>query len=327
MNCELDNNLDECKFSFDWTTYGCLKRLYFNKKETEETEVTEADETFKKVIENSNKFIEIRIVKGPLKKLIVEGNEEIDLKIVADQLVENQNLKFFDLIISNSKIKSIDSLTFNRITFEKITIKKEAANLKHIDVNAFGNGSQSIQHFDIQNQLSNNESITILSNCFKNLKEIYTISPNQIKGTFKLSNLLYLIIDGSQSTKLKSIDDYAFYECDNLRYLNLSDNEIEQITEDLFNFRSKSDELLTLKLKRNKLNSLSFNPDSLSKFNRPVELILNHNQITYLDETVFKPFLVRDSNKIDLHDNEFLGLENDKNKWLEGVYKEKVFCK
>ena len=44
--------------------------------------------------------------------------------------------------------------------------------------------------------------------------------------------------------------------------------------------------------------------------------------ITYLDEIVFKPFLVCDSNKIDLHDNEFLGLENDKNRWL-GIYKEK----
>ena len=267
----------------------------------------------------------IRIIKGPLKKLIVEGNEEIDFKIVANQLVENQNLKFFDLIISNPKIKSIDSLTFNRIAFEKITIKKEAANLKHIDVNAFGDSSESIEHLDIQNELSNNISITNLSKSFKSLKEIYTISPNQIKGTFELPNLLYLIIDGSQSIKLKSIDDYAFYECDNLRYLNLSDNEIEQITENLFNFRKASDELLTLKLKRNKLNSLSFKRDSLSKFNRPVELILNHNQITYLDEDVFKSFFVCDLNKIDLHDNQFLGSKNDKNKWLEKVYEEKVF--
>ena len=267
----------------------------------------------------------IRIIKGPLKKLIVEGNEEIDFKIVANQLVENQNLKFFDLIISNPKIKSIDSLTFNRIAFEKITIKKEAANLKHIDVNAFGDSSESIEHLDIQNELSNNISITNLSKSFKSLKEIYTISPNQIKGTFELPNLLYLIIDGSQSIKLKSIDDYAFYECDNLRYLNLSDNEIEQITENLFNFRKASDELLTLKLKRNKLNSLSFKRDSLSKFNRPVELILNHNKITYLDEDVFKSFFVCDLNKIDLHDNQFLGSKNDKNKWLEKVYEEKVF--
>ena len=324
MNCELDNNLDKSKFSFNCTTYGCSKRFYFNQKEIE---VTEADEVLKKAVENSRKLMGIRIIKGPLKKLIIQGNQEIDLKIVANQLVENQNLKFIDLIISNSKIKSIDSLTFNRITFEKITITKEAANLKHIDVNAFGNGSESIENLDIQNQLSNNESITILSNCFKNLKEIYTISPNQIKEAFKLSNLLYLIIDGSQSIKLKSIDDYAFYECDNLRYLDLSDNEIQQITQNLFNFKNMSDELLTLKLKRNKLNSLSFKRDSLSKFNRPVELILNHNQITYLDEIVFKPFLVCDSNKIDLHDNEFLGLEDDKNRWLEGIYKNKVFYK
>ena len=319
MNCELDNNLDECKFSFNWTTYGCLKRVYFNKKEIK---VTEADEVFKKVVENSRKLMGIRIVKSPLKKLIVEGNQEIDLKFVENQLVENGNLKFFDLIISNSKIKSIDSLTFNRITFKRITITKEAANLKYIHVNAFGNGSESIQYFGIRNQLSNNESITILSNSFKNLKEIYTISPNEMKETFKLPNLLYLVIDGSQSTKLKLIDENAFYECDNLRYLNLSDNEIEQITENLFNFRSTSDQLLTLKLKRNKLNSLSFQPNSLSKFNRPVELILNHNEITYLDEIVFKPFLVCDSNKIDLHDNEFLGLENERNRWL-GIYKEK----
>ena len=319
----MNNNLKNDKFSFNLLKYGFSKRFYFNHKKNETTRLCEKS---KKLIENSTTLKGIRIESySGSKTLIIEGEHDIDLKIVTNKLIQKKESNFFALIISSSKTELIEALTFNGFIFNNIIFTKDASNLKHVDLHAFGNGSTSIQGLTIGNELCNNVSITDFSNRFINLEEIEITSPNQIKGQFKLPNLKMIQIIGSNSTKLKSIGNNPFYYCDKLKDLSLSDNQIEDVTENSFCFENKSKKNLALTLERNKLNSSSFKKASLINFNRPVTLNLKENQITYLYEEVFKPFFDANGQNQIFVDKSCFRENHEKNRWNQSAdYKNRI---
>ena len=275
----------------------------------------------------------ITIRNDVLNEMIIDGDKVINLSLINQTInnLTNDSIFFDELTICNINIRIIQSKTFEKISFGKITIEDEAVNLNDVHFDAFDVGANSVKHLEIQNQMpaiqSTNNLIDFL-NSFKNIEDIYITSPKIISGSLKLPQLAFLIIDGSNSrfAKLEFIDDFVFQECEKLKFIDISYNKLNKITNNLFNFKNQSNDVLTLKLNNNQLNEASFESLSLLNFKRPVELILNHNQIRYLDENVFKTFLdLNTSNKIDLNDNKF-EVNNPKNRWLFGDerYKNRV---
>ena len=314
-------------YQFQWKNYNCSKSFYFKTQPKSITNQEMMIEKLKTILRDYG----ITIRNDVLNEMIIDGDKVINLSIINQTInnLTNDSIFFDELTICNINIKTIQSKTFEKISFGKITIEDEAVNLNEIDFDAFGVGANSVKHLEIQNQLPAIQSpnnFMILLNSFKNIEDIYITSPKIISGSLKLPQLAFLIIDGSNSkpAKLEFIDDFVFQECDKLKFIDISYNKLNKITNNLFNFKNQSNDVLTLKLNNNQLNEASFESLSLLNFKRPVELILNHNQIRYLDENVFRNFLdLNGSNKIDLNDNKF-EVSNPKNRWIFGDQKYKI---
>jgi hypothetical protein len=102
---------------------------------------------------------------------------------------------------------------------------------------------------------------------------------------------------------IEEVGDYAFYRLPNLTYLNLRDNEISRISNFTFSFEKPSDEILVLDLQGNIITSDAISPSSFLQLNRPVNLNLYYNLITYLDEETFKPILQNPKSSIIISNN------------------------
>ena len=68
---------------------------------------------------------------------------------------------------------------------------------------------------------------------------------------------------------------------------------INYVSENVFNFKNPSDQLLEIHLWSN-LNEESFALNSLTKFKRPVKFYWQFNHSNYLKEEIFKPFFDAD---------------------------------
>ena len=102
---------------------------------------------------------------------------------------------------------------------------------------------------------------------------------------------------------IEEVGDYAFYRLPNLTFLNLRDNEISRISNFTFSFEKSSDEILVLDLQGNIITSDSIASTSFLQLNRPVNLNLHYNLITYLDEATFKPILANPKSSIIISNN------------------------
>ena len=86
-------------------------------------------------------------------------------------------------------------------------------------------------------------------------EQIEINSFNTILEPINLKELRKLSFYGHKpSFKIQPICDYAFYECDRLEYINLSENNIKYISANAFNFKSNKDEILEIDLSNNTLN-------------------------------------------------------------------------
>lgn len=90
---------------------------------------------------------------------------------------------------------------------------------------------------------------------------------------------------------IEEVGDYAFYRLPNLTYLNLKDNEISRLTNHTFAFEKPSEEILLLDLQGNIITSDNIQVGAFFRLNRPINLNLYYNLITYLDEETFRPIL------------------------------------
>ena len=102
---------------------------------------------------------------------------------------------------------------------------------------------------------------------------------------------------------IEEVGDYSFYRLPNLTYLNLRDNEISKISNFTFSFEKLSEEILVLDLQGNIITSEAISPAAFLQLNRPVNLNLHYNLITYLDEETFKPILQNPKSSIIISNN------------------------
>ena len=246
-----------------------------------------------------------------------------------------KRISFRELIIENYDLKSIEENQFEEMNCDEIVIKN-CSRLKQIHWNAFGKQTDKISQFNLWPKLPNliskpdsNYDLMKLINSLVNCQIVSLIPFHHEIQPLKLKKLTKFILKGLKSSiKITSICDYAFYECDSIQWIDLSENNINNISENAFHFKTKCDQSkLEICLTNNNLDELSFAINSLTKFNKPTELYLWGNNIIYLDEEVFKPFLdVNKSNSIEI-DKRYFHFNNQNNQWTEDIHFEGIHIK
>jgi hypothetical protein len=89
---------------------------------------------------------------------------------------------------------------------------------------------------------------------------------------------------------IERIGSFLFYYLNNLKELALDSNQIDFIASNAFHFKKKSNEIVTLWLIRNQLNSSSFALGSFNGMKRSVLIYLDQNlKLTFLEQTILSP--------------------------------------
>ena len=120
-------------------------------------------------------------------------------------------------------------------------------------------------------------------------------------------------IKGSPFAKFRNLQSLSIMES-NLNFISAHALEVGQKTVNTLG-------PLNINLHENKLNSSSFEVGSLSNIalisgRKNVKLTLSTNQIVYLDENVFLPFLKGSGNALNLYNNTLLDCDDCKSAWI-----------
>jgi hypothetical protein len=252
-----------------------------------------------------------------------------------DNYYNNSTILYDFYIHGNDYITEVEENVFRRISFQMIRFNS-CSKLSRFHPNAFSSSYSVTTYLNFEQlNLTNvnaSEVFDMLSS-FTNLEEGYLTDsklPLIPDGAFAIS---YPIGEQTKLKKLdfsynliKSVGNFAFMGLQNLTTLRLYKNRIDFIGEDSFRFATSSTERLFLTLSNNALNGSSFEVGAFSYFERPVDLYMEYNYITYLDEAVFRPFLNQTVlNRLWLHGNPFVAdcrmqwLVNDKELFEEKV--------
>jgi Leucine-rich repeat (LRR) protein len=245
--------------------------------------------------------------------IFCEGTE-INLKHMLNLLFQTldsgkKHFKKFDLY--NTSITELEKNTFYDIVFDEIDIRG-AYKLKFIHTEAFSQinlVTKILVLYDnpIENQPPNYDFFNVCSK-IKSL-ETLKVGFSQIE---EIPSFVFRPINGFQTKlktvemcgqKLKKINDNAFYDLDNISFIDFSLNSIINIPLNAFHFRKESKEIILIALDINQFNGSKIETSALSNINRPVRLDFFCGnvdcQTTYLDEKIFAKFLdVNPLNKI-----------------------------
>ncbi len=227
------------------------------------------------------------------------------------QTLDNRKKNFRMSYFNNTAITELEKNTFYYIVFDEIEIRS-ASKLKLIDTKAFSETnlvtkrlvlhSNPIENqppnYDLFNVCSKIKSLETLVVAYSQIEEIPSFAFRPINGyQTKLKTV------GIYGQKLKKIDNNAFYDLDNISFIEFSPNSIINIPLNAFHFRKESKEMIRIALDINQFNGSKIETSALSNINRPVRLDFfcgNADcQTTYLDEKIFAKFLdVNPLNKI-----------------------------
>ena len=88
------------------------------------------------------------------------------------------------------------------------------------------------------------------------IKEIQLTSPETLKSLLDLLQLSDFIVVGSiqSKEKLLSFEENFFSKCNNLKYINFIDNNLEMIEKNTFTFDNDSNKLNEIKINKLELN-------------------------------------------------------------------------
>ena len=256
------------------------------------------------------------------------GNEDIDLVKIFETLgkkLPKTGKHFHNFYLNNTFITELKENTFSDITFTEIFIKG-CSKLKTIHKNAFNTTDQVTTelHFDLNPALTSpDNTIFEVLNKFARA-EFITMNDNNITEIptkafkNKQDHLTYLYIKGKSIQKL---GNNAFSGLKGLFFLSLESTSIELIPENAFEFNEESNKTLLVDLTKCKfLNSTGFSVNSLIKFKRPAEIILDmpkDSAIQYLNQKIFEPFLLsKVDNKIHIGTGSF-NCDDCRNYWLK----------
>ncbi|RWS06275.1 protein slit-like protein [Dinothrombium tinctorium] len=224
-------------------------------------------------------------------------------------------------LMCTSKVKTTVNLpekTFGFLMFRKITIDK--CNVDSIHPNAFGGSPMMTEYFNMRGNTIQPMAVNSLLKAITNMPTLRSIdlSYNNIEtipsNAFKaLKNLTDLDLQGND---IKSIGDFAFAELSSLDLLNLDHNEISSIKANSFACQGSRNFRLVISLNSNRLNSSSFENDCFASCKRPMLIEMDGNILNYLDENVFKSFLLTSKrNALHVRGNPIECI--DKNNWIK----------
>jgi hypothetical protein len=242
-----------------------------------------------------------------------------------NQLLPDNEKHFTKFYLNNTAITELEENTFYDITFDKIVIHN-STKLKLINTHAFMVTNSLLKSFDsrltpIVYSPPNYDIFYSLS-LMLNIEEIIIINPNIVE----VPSYAFRPIVGHQN-KLRSIyiesgviekiGNYLFYGLNYLTNLSFYANKLDFIPKNAFHFEKTSDETMHLWLGYNSLNDSSFENGSFENFRKPTNLTLTHNNITYLDENIFLPFLQSNiNNSITFKSDDKLNCDDCRNYWL-----------
>ncbi|RWS21351.1 hypothetical protein B4U80_14156 [Leptotrombidium deliense] len=220
------------------------------------------------------------------------SNLELNEKILGD-------LKFRVIKITDSNITLIESQTFEssyNFTEEFILFRSTLHEWLNNGFNLFR----------IIKQFSNLQKLTISQTNLKTIPENAFLRLNSTQTQLLNINLSH--------NRIKNIGDFAFYELSEVKFIDFSYNRVKHVSQDTFAFWKESENEIKIDLSNNYLSTKCFESLAFSKTKRKMLLILAHNNITFLDETVFLSILNNSQNKILMNNNPTVC--NCKNAWI-----------
>ena len=230
-----------------------------------------------------------------------------------DKYLDNDSKNYLILDLNNISISELKDNVFSGLQFKRIFLRN-LKQLTRIHKNVFNGTEEYTEELTIEgdNRLFNDKRFKEVSSAIsslRNLESLYldvnhmTSVPSNAFHNAKLSDIDFSF-NRARNGSIKRVKDFAFYHQNDLVDLDLTHQEISFIEKNAFTFEKDSNQTLHIFLDHNHLKSHSFDNGLFNLTNRIIELSLRHNQIEYLDEKIFGPFLVSSSgNKIDLSDN------------------------
>ena len=288
--------------------------------------------------ESANKLLSPCIIAGklgfPSIMCKVGNNTYINVKAILRRFsdaLEDEQKKFDAIYLIIETIEEIEENIFSDLTFEFISIYS-CNNLKRIHRNAFKITNYVTTGFNIQFNplltLQENPIFEILSE-FVNLQFVTLVN----NGFSKLPSLAFKPLIKYQDNLINfnfandkiELESFVFYNFHNLEKIRITCNEMKKLKKDTFTMKPSS-KYLTIDFsdpmfQEPKIDSSSFDVDSLTGINRPTKLVLatsaQRNVLTYLDEKVFKPFLLDNSkNLIELY-GRGIDCQDCRNFWIK----------
>jgi hypothetical protein len=197
----------------------------------------------------------------------------------------------------NSKLVEIPENAFGKLNFEIIQIGEKCSSLERIHPNAFSHQSKTTIDLWIQarNVIPNKSlpnSFYDLVNSFENLRALeYHSKIGTLEEKFgkNLNNLISLRL------RVDAIQGTPFSNMSKLVFLGLIEGGLNSVSKNILK-TAHSFGISSLDLSNNKLNSSSFENGiftSNSQNKVPDSVSLKGNQITFLDEAIFKPYLIK----------------------------------
>lgn len=259
------------------------------------------------------------------------GNESINLKIIFNHLSQestDEKKHFKQFHLNNTAITELQEIAFSDITFDEIVIEN-ATNLTLINTNALTETNLITKTVDIQNtpiiNSPPNHDIYHVLSLLKNIEYINIVG-TQIT---EIPSYAFKPLNGYQY-KLKTaaiwlspitkLGEYAYYYLDSVNHITVSRSLIDYIPSHAFELRQESKEKIDIFLDNNhKLNGSSFGTDAFLNIRRPaiIHLWMDSpvDELKFLDEKVFYPFLSASANSLELSNNT-IDCNDCRNYWL-----------
>ncbi|RWS07342.1 oplophorus-luciferin 2-monooxygenase non-catalytic subunit-like protein [Dinothrombium tinctorium] len=249
-------------------------------------------------------------------RVICSSSKKFDSSKVFKSIKTNDRNVFVEFYANPLPFFTLDEHFFDGLRFRRISIVN--SDLFYIDPNAFKDIETTIRALIFTNNKLSNFMIPgrgDLFDAFRYISDLRVIVLHSNQLTEIPSNAF--VPSHQQPSKLWFIDlsknvittigENAFASLEHLTYLDLSNNRLKYLKRNSFAMISrKVARKLTMFISDNALNANSFEIGIWTNINRPLELYLHRNEITFLNRSIFEPLLLSDiRHSFELEENLF----------------------
>jgi len=210
-----------------------------------------------------------------------------------------------------------------KLRFRKLRIDSSVKSLQRIHSKAFASSQDTMEHFEVHatNVIDGPApySLVDLINSFPNLYDLGLVS---LIDTIQDGSLSHLTNVGNLKLRVNAIKGSPFDKMKGLESISLTNGSLNHIPSNAFKIEqteANTGKGLDIRFIGNPLNGSSF---ELGAFTHPslnerkISLRFNNNNITFLNETVFLPFLQNENNKIELISGNPLDCDDCRTAWF-----------